>query len=129
MKLDHIALYVNDLEATKQFYEKYFGATSNTLYHNPKTGLKTYFLIFADGGRLELMTRPDMKHTDRESPVAGYAHLAMGAAGRDEVDRLTERLRRDGYTVVSGPRVTGDGYYESCVLDPEHNQIEIVNRG
>jgi len=124
MKMDHIALFVEDLEAVKSFYEKYFGAEANNMYHNPKTGLKTYFLTFDGGSRLELMSRPDVTPVDKGMP--GYVHLAMGAGSREEVERLTERLREDGFAVISEPRVTGDGYYESCVLDPEGNKIEIV---
>ena len=130
MKLHHIALCVKDLESMRAFYERCFGAVANDRYHNPKTGLKTYFLTFDGGGRLELMSRPDVTRMPVGAiinrPSAGYAHLAVGAGSRDEVDHVTEWLRRDGYTVVSGPRVTGDGYYESCVLDPEGNLIEIV---
>lgn len=126
MKIDHMAVYVRDLEAAKAFYEKYFGASSGSQYHNPKTGLRTYFLTFEDGGRLELMTRPELTTKEKEPNACGYIHLAFGVSGRDEVDRLTDRFKNDGYIVASEPRVTGDGYYESCVLDPENNLIEIV---
>lgn len=129
MKIDHIALYVEDLELVKAFYVRYFGATSNSMYHNPKTGLKTYFLSFGEEGaqtRLELMTRPDLAIATRDLKASGYIHLAFALADKAAVDTLTETLKDDGYTVVSGPRTTGDGYYESCVLDPEGNQIEIT---
>lgn len=126
MRIHHIALYAENLEDMKSFYETYFGAISNALYHNPKTGLKTYFFKLGDGCKLEIMARPDVTRIDKGSPAAGYAHLALSAGGKAEVNCVTDRLRRDGYTVVSGPRVTGDGYYESCVLDPEGNPIEIV---
>lgn len=126
MKIEHVALYVNDLEKARAFYADYFGGLSNDGYHNPKTDLRTYFLSFADGARLELMTRPGM--TDAEKPLTrtGFVHLAFSVGSRAAVDDLTARLRADGYTVVSGPRVTGDGYYESCVLDGEGNQVEIT---
>lgn len=126
MHLHHMAVTVHDLEAMKRFYITYFGGTSGPLYHNPSTGLMTYFLSFDREARLELMTRPGLESNASSGPRAGYAHLAFGAGSQAEVDRLTARLRGDGYTVVSGPRITGDGYYESGVLDPEGNHIEIT---
>ena len=126
MKIEHIAMYVSDLEKTKAFYEKYFGARANTKYHNPKTGLMTYFLSFETGCRLEIMCKPDIAGVDRAKEHMGYAHLAVAVAGKEGVDGLTNRLRNDGFAVLSEPRTTGDGYYESCVCDPEGNRIEIV---
>ncbi len=125
MKITHIALYTNDLVRSRTFYETYFGGTAGALYHNPKTGLQTYFLSFADGARLELMTRPQLKPA-ADGLCVGWAHLAFSAGSRERVDALTEQLRTDGYSVVSGPRVTGDGYYESCILDPDGNTVEIT---
>ena len=126
MRIEHIALYVKDLEAARHFFQHYLGAASNQLYHNPRTGFRSYFLSFDGGARLELMSCPGM--TDREKDLArtGYIHLAFSAGGREAVDALTRRLREDGYEVLSGPRVTGDGYYESCVIGVEGNQIEIT---
>ena len=126
MRIEHIALYVTDLEAMRDFYIKYFGAKSNSGYHNPKTGLKSYFLTFDDGARLELMNRPEI--TDRAKSIfeSGFIHLAFSVGSKQRVDELTERLKSDGFEVLSGPRTTGDGYYESCILDPEGNQIEIT---
>jgi lactoylglutathione lyase len=121
-----MALYATDLEKMKSFYEAYFQAKANSGYHNMKTGLRTYFLSFDDNTRLELMSRPDMKAQDNSVVRLGYIHLAFSVGSRENVDSLTGRLERDGYTVISHPRTTGDGYYESCVLDPEGNQIEIV---
>lgn len=126
MKIDHIALYVNDLEAARTFFARYFGATSGALYHNPRTGLRSYFLSFDDGARLELMSRPDTEDAPKGLFRTGYAHLALSAGGKEEVDRLTERLRTDGFRIISGPRTTGDGYYESCIIGPEGNLIEIT---
>ncbi len=126
MKINHVAMYVCDLEKMRSFYEMYFGGRAGALYHNPKTGLRTYFLSFADGGRLEIMTRPELQSKPKQPVEAGYIHLAFSAGSRQAVDDLTARLRGDGYTVLSGPRTTGDGYYESCVADPEGNQVEIV---
>lgn len=126
MKINHLALYVKDLEGMKAFYKKYFNATENTKYHNPKTGLETYFLTFPGEARLEIMTRPDVSESEKKDMQAGYIHLAFSAGSKQKVDDLTHQLKEDGFTVLSGPRTTGDGYYESCVLDPENNQIEIV---
>lgn len=126
MRIEHIALYVEQLERMREFYSTYFGAVSNDGYHNPRTGLRTYFLSFSDGSRLELMNRPQMQRELKGHMRTGYIHLAFSLGSREAVDALTERLRQDGYPVLGGPRVTGDGYYESCVLDPEENQIELT---
>lgn len=126
MIINHIALYVNDLEKMKKFYEEFFNGKSNEMYHNKNTGLKTYFLSFENGVRLEIMTRPDMTENQKELTKLGYIHLAFSVGSREKVDALTNKLKNSGYKVISGPRTTGDGYYESCVLDPENNQIEIV---
>lgn len=126
MKLDHIALYVFDLEQTKNFFIRYFNATANDMYHNPRTGLKTYFLTFDDGSRLEIMQRPDVISAPFEQFRQGYIHIAFSVGSKDKVDSLTGRLNEDGYKVLSGPRVTGDGYYESCVQGFENNLIEIT---
>lgn len=126
MKIDHTALYVNDLEAARAFFARYFGATSGALYYNPRTGLRSYFLSFDDGARLELMSRPDTEDAPKSLFRTGYAHLALSAGGKEEVDRLTKRLRTDGFRIISGPRTTGDGYYESCIIGPEGNLIEIT---
>ncbi|MGM9986024.1 MAG: VOC family protein [Bacillaceae bacterium] len=126
MKIDHIALYTTDLEKMKEFYEKYFHAKANDMYHNQITGLKTYFLSFRDGSRLEIMTRPTIEMTEPILMRNGYIHLAFSVGSKNKVDELTALLKEDGFTVLSGPRTTGDGYYESCILDPDGNQIEIV---
>jgi lactoylglutathione lyase len=126
VKINHIALYVKDLERMKIFYEKYFSARSNKMYHNPKTGLKTYFLSFDNGCRLEIMTKENLNDIKKETNNIGYIHVAFSVGSKDEVDRLTKQLENDGYKIFSQPRTTGDGYYESCILDPENNQIEIV---
>ncbi|MBM6777348.1 VOC family protein [Collinsella tanakaei] len=126
MRIEHVALYVNDLDAAKQFFTRYFDARSNELYHNATTGFRSYFLSFDDGARLEIMTRPDMD--DLEKPLArtGFVHLAFSVGSPEAVDRLTAQLAADGYRVASGPRTTGDGYYESCIVALEGNQIEIT---
>ncbi len=126
MRIEHVALYVKDLEAAREFFVTYLEGEANGGYHNPRTGFRSYFIRFGDGARLELMNKPDM--TDLEKPLArtGYAHLAFSVGSLARVDELTERLRVAGYLVLSGPRTTGDGYYESCILAFEGNQIEIT---
>lgn len=126
MRIEHIALTVRDLEAAKTFFEQYFQASSNDGYHNPKTGLRTFFLTFDGGARLELMTRPNLMDSADANEGLGYAHLAFALDSRDTVDALTARLQAGGWAVVSGPRVTGDGYYESCVTGPEGCLLELT---
>ena len=126
MRIEHAAIYVNDIEAEKEFFTRYFAASAGEMYHNKNTGFRSYFLSFDGGARLELMTAPGLQDMDKPPLRTGFAHLAFAVGSRGEVDALTEQLRADGYAVVSGPRVTGDGYYESCVLDAEGNRIEIT---
>lgn len=126
MRIDHIAMYVNDLEKAKDFFITYFEAKANDGYHNKKTGLRTYFLNFEDGSRLEIMHRPGMSDEERTLMHTGYVHLAFSTGSREKVDLLTKKLEEDGFKVLSGPRITGDGYYESCILGIEGNQIEIT---
>lgn len=126
MKIDHIAMYVNDLEAAKQFFERYFDAAANNLYHNEKTGFRSYFLTFSDGARLEIMNKPNLEDTAKTLQRTGYIHLAFSVGSKEKVDFLTAQLKEDGYEVFSGPRTTGDGYYESCIVAIEGNQIEIT---
>jgi len=128
MKIVHIAIWVRDLEKMRSFYTKYFEAGSGDVYHNQKTGFQSFFLSFESGCRLELMHRHDIRERpdNHDQPVLGIAHLSISVGSREEVDRLTERLRRDGYTVAGEPRTTGDGYYESVILDPESNRVEIT---
>ena len=126
MIIEHVSMYVNDLEAARDFFVKYLDGRSNSGYHNVNTGLRTYFISFDDGARLELMTRPELTDLDKPLNRTGYVHMAFSVGSRERVDEITERLKDDGYEVVSGPRVTGDGYYESSVLVFEDNQIEIT---
>ena len=126
MKIEHIALYVNDLEGARDFFVKYFGAISNGGYHNTRTDFRSFFLTFEDGARLEIMTKPDLTDSGDFLNRYGYAHIAFSVGSREAVDDLTARLKADGYPVYSGPRVTGDGYYESCILGFEGNLIEIT---
>lgn len=126
MKIEHIAMYVNDLEGTRKFFEQYMGATSNNLYHNEKTGFKSYFLSFGDGARLEIMNKPDMDDAEKSLGRTGFIHIAFSVGSKEKVDLLTAQMKNDGYEIISGPRTTGDGYYESCVVAIEGNQIEIT---
>ena len=127
MGIDHIALFCNDLEQMRQFFLDYFEAVSNELYYNPRTGLRTYILTFPNGGaRLELMQRPDTIDADPSKPNIGFIHVSFAVGSKEAVDTKTIELRDAGYRVTSGPRTTGDGYYESCILGPEGIQIEIT---
>lgn len=126
MKIEHIAMYVKDLEKTKDFFEKYFGAVSNNGYYNKSTDFSSYFLTFEDGARLEIMNRPEMQDGEKPLAKAGYIHIAFSVGSREKVNEMTETLKNDGFAVVSGPRITGDGYYESCIVGIEGNQIEIT---
>jgi hypothetical protein len=122
--IEHVAVYVHDLEAMREFYQTYFGAKANDQYHNPTTGLRTYFLTFGSGVRLEIMNRPGVD-VPQQSQQVGWAHVAFSLGSREAVDKLAQTLADAGFT-VSPPRVTGDGYYEAVVQDPEGNAIEIT---
>lgn len=126
MKIDHIAVYVHELETVKNFFIRFFSAKANTMYHNPKTGLRSYFLSFDDSSRLEIMSRPEVGMIEKDVYRAGYIHLSFSVGSKEEVDTITKCLKENGYEVLSEPRITGDGYYESSVLGPENNIIEIT---
>ena len=126
MNIEHIALQVQDLQAAKAFFLRYFHASAGNPYHNPKTGLYTCFLNFESGARLELMTRPGVSAEGNALFQTGFIHLAMSLGSREAVNALTATLQADGYDVLSGPRVTGDGYYESCVKGPEGCMLELT---
>lgn len=128
MHIEHIAIWTHDLERLKTFYTTYFQATAGNKYHNPRTEFESYFMSFAAGARLEIMQMPGvpLSTNDVDAQFTGYIHLALSVGLRERVDELTARLRADGYRVLDGPRTTGDGYYESVVLDPDGNRIEIT---
>ncbi|MBP3309945.1 MAG: VOC family protein [Ruminococcus sp.] len=126
MHIEHFAMYVNDLEKTKEFFIRYFGASPNNGYHNPETGFCSYFLSFDDGARIEIMNKPNMCDCEKSPLRTGYAHIAFSSGSKEAVDRLTAELKSDGYEVISGPWTTGDGYYESCIVGIEGNLIEIT---
>lgn len=129
MKIEHIAIWAKDLEKLKDFYLKYFQATAGEKYVNPIKKFESYFLSFHNGGcRLELMQMPGIPSTQNDAfaQFSGLIHFAVSVGSKHDVDALTERLRKDGYAIAGEPRTTGDGYYESVVLDPEGNRIEIT---
>lgn len=128
MRIEHIAIWVKDLERMRAFYENYFQAKAGERYHNPKKNFYSYFLYFEKGSRLELMQKAEIPENlnDVHQQYIGLNHFAISVGTRLKVDTLTERIRIDGYEVVGEPRTTGDGYYESVVLDPEQNRIEIT---
>lgn len=126
MKIEHIAIYVKELEKARDFFINYFEASSNEGYHNATTGFRSYFLTFEDGARVELMNKPDMEEQEKSVARTGYAHLAFSVGSKENVDQLTQKLKADGYEVMSGPRMTEDGYYESCIVGLEGNVIEIT---
>ena len=126
MKIEHIAMFVNDLEEARDFFVRYLGGKSNNGYHNKKIGFRSYFISFEDGARLEIMNKPGTVDMDRSINRTGLAHIAFSAGSKEKVDELTEIFKRDGFEVLSGPRTTGDGYYESCIVGIEGNQIEIT---
>jgi len=125
MQIEHIALWVKDLEKIRHFYEKYFGVNSSELYHNQKTRFKSYFLSFDNGTRLEIMSKADIINEQPENTL-GYAHLSISLGSKEKVIEYTENFRKDGYKIISEPRTTGDRYYESVISDPENNLIELT---
>ncbi len=126
MRIEHIAMFVNDLEAARDFFVKYFDGRSNDGYHNEKTDFRSYFISFDDGARLEIMNKPDLPDEDKSVERTGLSHIAFSVGSKERVDELTELLHADGYSVVRAPRTTGDGYYESCIAAIEGNLIEIT---
>ncbi|EFM01265.1 VOC family protein [Hoylesella marshii] len=125
-KIDHVAMYVEDLEKTRDFFIKYFHATSNEGYHNQTTHFRSYFLSFEGGARLEIMNKRSVVINRLKQEATGYIHIAFSVGNKEKVDALTSLLKKDGYEVVSRPRTTGDGYYESCIVGVEENLIEIT---
>lgn len=127
MLIEHVALWVRDLERMRAFYERYFAATAGKKYINPAKGFSSYFLSFGSGPRLELMHRDSLRPgSESAAEHLGYAHIALSVGSQEAVDQLTQRLKEDGYEVLDGPRRTGDGYYEAVMLDPERNRVEIT---
>ena len=129
MYIEHLALWTNNLEGMKDFYHQYFGATSQEKYVNTTKNFSSYFLSFEKGCRLELMQMPDIPESSNNiyAQFTGLIHFAIAVGSKEKVDNLTERLRNDGFEIIGEPRTTGDGYYESIILDPDKNRIEITN--
>lgn len=126
MKIEHVAMYVKEIEKVKEFFVRYFGAQTDDGYYNTTTGFCSYFLTFDDGARLEIMNKSLMEDYEKTLTRMGYIHIAFSVGSKRRVDELTATLKEDGYEVISGPRTTGDGYYESCIVGIEGNQIEIT---
>jgi len=127
MKIEHLAIWTLNLERLKDFYVSYFNAKAGNIYINEKTGFRSYFLEFDGGCRLEIMEKPTVKgQKDTGKEVAGLAHFAISAGSKKAVEDLTDKLRNDGYNILSEPRTTGDGYYESVIADPDGNRVEIT---
>ena len=128
MKIEHLAIWSRNIEELKDFYIRYFGAVANNKYVNPNKGFASYFLRFESGARLEIMQKASIPH-NKNDPIqqaTGLIHFAMSVGSKQAVDELTTKLVDDGYQLLDGPRTTGDGYYESVILDPENNRVEIT---
>ena len=126
MRIEHIAMYVRYLEQARDFFVQFLGGHANEGYQNATTGLRSYFIQFDEGARLELMSKPGVADAPQDLNRAGYIHLAFSVGSKEAVNELTEKMRQAGYQIVSGPRTTGDGYYESCIVAIEGNLIEIT---
>ncbi|XCY66098.1 VOC family protein [Streptococcus iniae] len=124
VSIEHIGLWVNNLEAMKEFYCQYFEAQATKRYHNPKTGFSSYFLNFGQGTRLELMHKEGLNKQDHNQ--FGLIHLAFSLGSREKVDAFAYAMQDKGYPIENGPRTTGDGYYEAVITDPEGNKIEVT---
>lgn len=129
MHIEHLAIWCTDLEKMKAFYCTYFNGKANAKYINPVKNFSSYFISFEKGPRIELMQMPNIPDSanDIMQQYKGLIHFAISAGSVEDVNLLTEQLRNDGYKVIGEPRITGDGYYESVVLDPEENRIEITD--
>ena len=126
MKINHAAIWVLDIEKSREFYEKYFGGISNEKYENKLKGFSSYFLSFESGTRLEIMQKVNITKFSESLEKVGIAHIAFSIGSKEKVNELTERLRKDGYKIIGEPRVTGDGYYESVICDENGILIEIT---
>jgi len=127
VNIDHIAIWTSDLEKEKDFFMKYFECSVGEKYVNQKKQFSSYFISFTGRARIELMKRDDLT-MERAGESLGIAHIALDTGSMEKVDDLTSVLEHDGHRIVSWPRITGDGYYESVVLDPEGNVIELISR-
>lgn len=131
MTLEHVAIWTDNLEKLKDYYTKYFGGLSNEKYTNEKNQFHSYFLTFKSGARLELMTMPNIPANANDTVVKqhkGIIHLAFGVDSKEEVDAKAVELQSNGFQILSGPRLTGDGYYEFETLDPDNNRLEVTSK-
>ncbi|OCL26894.1 hypothetical protein U472_05240 [Orenia metallireducens] len=128
MRIEHIAIWTNNLERLKEFYIKYFNATAGDKYINESKSFESYFLSFDQGCRLEIMHKPSIPENSNNvyDQYLGLIHFAISVGSKSKVLAITERLREDGYEIIGEPRTTGDGYFESVILDPDRNRIEIT---
>lgn len=129
MTLEHVAIWTDQLEPLKEYYVMYFGGEANDLYVNEQKGFRSYFLTFRSGARLELMSKtgiPENRNDTVGLQHLGLIHLAFGVDTMEEVDRKARELQAAGYPILSGPRRTGDGYYEFETLDPDKNRVEVT---
>jgi lactoylglutathione lyase len=125
MNIAHVAVYVSDLDKSKEYYTKFFGGTSNELYINAK-GFRSYFISFDSGARLELMSKPEVTNEVSREESMGWSHVAFSVGSKEKVIQITKEIIANGYQLLSGCRTTGDGYFESCVTDPDGNRVEIT---
>lgn len=128
MRIEHVAIWTRDIEKLNMFYSKYFGGVAGEKYINSKKSFESYFIKFDSGARLELMQMPTIlvSLNDKNKEYMGFIHIAISVGSKEKVDSITKELSESGYTLVSEPRYTGDGYYESCILDPDGNRVEIT---
>lgn len=128
MRIEHVALWTNKLEEMKDFYVEFFNGTANAKYNNLLKNFESYFIMFQSGSRLEIMRNPKIKdlRSEVDNYFIGFIHIAFSVGSKEMVDELTLKLQTRGHKIISDPRVTGDGYYESCILDPDGNKIEIT---
>ena len=128
MHIEHLAIWVSDLETMRAFYTRYFGATAGAVYLNPVKQFQSIFLSFENGPRIELMKMPGIPASanDPYRQFTGLVHFAISVGSAHAVDEMADRLKGDGFELIDGPRITGDGYYECVFLDPEKNRIEIT---
>lgn len=127
MKIDHIAIWAEDIELLRKFYMQYFNMSCNDKYVNPKKNFSSYFLSFDDGGaRIEIMNIPGKEAPASGGDLKGLAHFAISVGNKETVDDMASKFKKDGFTILSQPRTTGDGYYECAIADPEGNYVEII---
>jgi len=131
MIIEHVAIWTKQLELLKEYYSKYFQGMPNIKYVNPARQFESYFISFRSGTRLEIMSRPGIPENANDSvnkQYLGIIHLAFGVNSMEEVDEKAAHLKKDGFEILSGPRMTGDGYYEFETLDPDNNRIEVTTK-